>query len=199
VKPVTQDVSFLGPLFGATIAHDGSARPPDPDGYAVGSLATVPPSRGAFADEPRPRPFLQRTAGHPRCDHEQRERHLRDREPRLGCQGGQTETWTYSPLSAAGTGLAEGSLSFADADVEAPVSSSVIRHVGACDFDAAVARTVAEAISYLQAVGCRAGRTIVHAQTVGNARSGEVYGFSLHGGQATLAPPGTVVDLLIEP
>jgi hypothetical protein len=83
--------------------------------------------------------------------------------------------------------------------------NSPIRHLGACDLDAALERTAGEAILYLEAIGCRAGRTIVHQQedgnpyTNGDAHTGEVYGFTLHGGRVALVPPGTKVDLMVQP
>jgi hypothetical protein len=124
----------------------------------------------------------------------------------LSCQGGQTETWTFTPLSAFGVDTVQGSLSFTDADIRAPVLNSPIRHIGAaCDLDAALERTAGEAILYLEAIGCRAGRTIVHEQPdgdpypEGDAHAGEVYGFSLHGGRVSLVPPGTKVDLTVQP
>lgn len=62
VKPVTQDIRFVGPLFGATFAHAGTARPPGgEEAYVVGAFATVPhravrevtsPDTSPFCNEP---------------------------------------------------------------------------------------------------------------------------------------------------
>lgn len=207
-KPVTQDVRIHGPLFGATIAHTGSIDP-FPDGFAAGAQSNVPFRLVWEHTSPDP------TLG---CNEQARIQDAGgpgsangtygtggEESGRLGCQGGQTDKLTFSPLSAAGSGLAEGSLTFVDADVHAPVASSPIRHFGACDLDAAVQRNIGEASAYLQAVGCAAGRTIVRQRPKGTVladgtpHTGEVYAFLLHGGVITLAPTGTTVDLMVDP
>jgi hypothetical protein len=43
VKPVKQDIRSVGPLFGATFAHAGTATPlGGVEAWVVGALATVP-------------------------------------------------------------------------------------------------------------------------------------------------------------
>jgi hypothetical protein len=108
-KPVTQDVRIHGPLFGATIAHTGSIDP-FPDGFAAGAESNVP-----F------RLVWEHTSPDPAFGCNQQPRTQDAGDPgsangtygtgggvsgRLGCQGGQTDKLTFSPLSAAGSGLA---------------------------------------------------------------------------------------------
>jgi hypothetical protein len=211
VKPIKQDIVFAGPLFGATFAHDGTVHPPGGDeAWAVGALATVP-HRAVFSEKsPDPEPLCNEppmtldantmdsngifsTGGE-------------EAAGLLDCHGGHTETWTFTPLSAFGVDTVQGSLSFTDADIRAPVLTSPIRHIGtACDFDASLGRTPGQTTFYVEAVGCRVGRTIVHKQEdqdpyrFGDAAHGEVYGFTLHGGRVSLAPAGTKVDLMVQP
>jgi hypothetical protein len=45
VRPVTQDIRFAGPLFGATFAHAGTARPPGGEEAYVGRLPPSPIAR----------------------------------------------------------------------------------------------------------------------------------------------------------
>jgi hypothetical protein len=207
IKPITQDVQIHGPLFGAAMAHTGSFDP-FPAGFAFG-LASNVPFRLVWS-HPTPDPLcgaptqnVDVSVGSANGTYQTGS--LFGTSGAVGCRGGSADILTFSPLSAAGADLAAGSLTFRDVDVDAPVAISPIRHFGSCNLAAAAERSVVEAISYLNAVGCTAGRTIVRPRPKGTVladgkpHSGELYAFSLHGGVITLAPAGTQVDLMVDP
>jgi len=116
--------------------------------------------------------------------------------------GPTTVTWSFSSLPTAhAPAQSLGTLTLTDAERAAPVNTSPIFHIGACALIGELRRTVAETMTYLQAIGCRAGRVVPRpkAEAYGYPAHGEVYGLEVHGGVATLVPSGTTVDMVVNP
>jgi hypothetical protein len=80
---------------------------------------------------------------------------------------------------------------------EAVGSPAVIGHLGGCDLDGLAGMSLAAARRYVAAVGCRTGRVLTAPFDSSLAR-GLVAEAQVDGGQATLAPAGTAVDLVTD-
>jgi hypothetical protein len=196
-RPMSQDVRFWGRIFGAVVAHNGSFA--GPGTYGGEALSTVPlrmiyQSTGDCWGRPklverRKVPagglFTPMTFGG---------------DPLPGCD---LESWTFDQLDGPPAQRDLGTITYSAAELAMPADTAPIKHVGACLLDPGEERTVAEAIAYLRAVGCKPGRVVTEPSppsVTPAAAPGEVYRLAAPGGvRARIAPPGTVVDIFVNP
>jgi hypothetical protein len=194
-RPIAQDVRFFGRLFGAAMS---------PDRFRTGFRNTVA-SSVPFRD------IAERRSGDQACRSAPETfdfvppqyappLFLADGANNyVGCHDA-TDLRTYTLLAQPG-GQAlvdpQGTLAYTLRDAH----RHVVRHLGACVFEPEQDnRRVADAVAYVNAVGCRLGRRIAIPRAPDEflrPAPGAVYGYSVHGGQAVLVPRGTAVDIII--
>jgi hypothetical protein len=113
------------------------------------------------------------------------------------------ESWTFDQLGGPSAQSELGTITYSAAEVAMPGDTAPVTHLGACLLDPGEEPTVAEAIAYLRAVGCKPGRVVTEPSppSVTPATApGEVYRLAAPGGvRARIAPLGTVVDIFVNP
>ncbi len=87
-----------------------------------------------------------------------------------------------------------GTIAYSEADARA--TPAVFGHLGGCELAGVDGLSLATARRYVAAVGCRVARVLTapYDEALARAHVGEA---QVDGGEATLAPPGTAVDLVI--